>query len=48
LTAACVLVRCGVEPDEAIATVRRFREGAIETLEQEQYVREFAIQADGM
>jgi protein-tyrosine phosphatase len=48
LTAACVLVRCGVEPDEAIATVRRFRRGAIETLEQEQYIREFAMPVDGM
>jgi protein-tyrosine phosphatase len=43
LTAACVLVRCGAEPDEAIATVRRFRKGAIETLQQERFVQAFAV-----
>jgi protein-tyrosine phosphatase len=48
MTAACVLVRSGLGPDEAIDTVRHFRKGAIETLEQERYIREFAIPADGM
>jgi protein-tyrosine phosphatase len=47
MTAACVLVRSGVGPVEAIATVRCFRKGAIETLEQEQYIIKFSTQADG-
>jgi protein-tyrosine phosphatase len=47
MTAACVLVRSGAGPDEAIDAVRRFRKGAIETLAQEQYVREFVSQVDG-
>jgi protein-tyrosine phosphatase len=47
MTAACVLVRCGVGPDEAIATVRFFRRRAIETLEQERYIGKFVSQVDG-
>jgi protein-tyrosine phosphatase len=47
MTAACVLVRCGVGPDEAITTVRCFRKGAIERLAQERYIRKFVSQADG-
>jgi protein-tyrosine phosphatase len=47
MTAACVLVRSGVAPDEAIATVRFFRKRAIETLEQEQYIGRFVSQVDG-
>jgi protein-tyrosine phosphatase len=48
MTAACVLVRSGVGPDEAITTVRCFRKGAIETLEQERYTSEFATQNDSV
>jgi protein-tyrosine phosphatase len=48
MTAACVLVRSRVGPDEAMATVRNFRDDAIETLEQERYIHEFATQGDGV
>lgn len=41
LTAACLLVKAGMEPDEAIALVRRTRRGAIENARQEDFVREF-------
>jgi ADP-ribosyl-[dinitrogen reductase] hydrolase len=37
--AACLLVESGVDPEAAIAEVRRVRPGAIETREQERYVR---------
>ncbi len=37
--AACLLVESGVAPEAAIAEVRRVRPGAIETCEQERYVR---------
>ena len=42
LVAACCLVECGVEPDVAIEDVRRARPGAVETPEQEQFVRRYA------
>lgn len=42
LVAACVLVRGGVAPDDAVARVRAHREGAIETSEQEDYVHDYA------
>ncbi len=42
LVAACCLVECGVEADRAIREVRKARPGAIETPEQEQFVREYA------
>lgn len=36
--AACLLIESGMKPAEAIASVRRVRRGAIETLEQERFV----------
>jgi protein-tyrosine phosphatase len=38
---ACMLVASGVAPDEAIASVRACRSGAIESEAQEQFVRAF-------
>ena len=38
MLAAALLVRCGVAADEAIATTRRCRPGAIETDDQERYI----------
>jgi ADP-ribosyl-[dinitrogen reductase] hydrolase len=37
--AACLLVEFGMDPDRAIDEVRRVRRGAIETPNQERYVR---------
>ena len=42
LTAACLLVQAGMEPDAAMALVRQARPGAIENARQEEFVREFA------
>lgn len=39
LAVACLLVELGMGPEEAIAQVRAVRPGAIETWEQEEYVR---------
>ena len=39
---ACYLVAEGADPEEAIREVRLQRPGSIETLEQEQFVRDFA------
>mgnify|MGYP000910473167 CR=1 FL=1 len=39
---ACYLVDKGMKPDEAIALVRKKRPGSIETVEQEQAVRDLA------
>ena len=39
--AALMLVELGMAPDEAIRTVRAARKGAIETREQERYIREW-------
>ena len=36
--AARLLIECGIAPEEAVKTVRKSREGAIETTEQERYV----------
>ena len=44
LTAACLLVQAGMQPDDAIALVRKTRRGAIENARQEQFIREFAEQ----
>ena len=41
LTSSCVLISKGISPDEAIKEVRLARTGAIETLEQEEFVRSF-------
>jgi hypothetical protein len=40
--AACLLVRDGVPPKEAVARVRAHRPGAVETREQERYVHDYA------
>jgi protein-tyrosine phosphatase len=46
--AACALVQAGVSPDEAIATVRAVRHPrAVETAEQERFVRSFAAVLQG-
>jgi protein-tyrosine phosphatase len=42
LVAASVLAAQGTPSDEAIATVRRYRRGAVETSDQEAYVHDFA------
>jgi protein-tyrosine phosphatase len=42
LTAAALLTTYGDEPDQAIARVRAARRGAVETLEQEEFVAAFA------
>jgi protein-tyrosine phosphatase len=41
LVAALLLVETGVRPEEAIRAVRKVRPGAIETPEQERYVRDY-------
>ena len=46
IAAACLVAR-GVEPDDAIARVRRVRPGAVETSEQERWVHEFARSLSG-
>lgn len=38
LVAACVIVSANITPEEAIATIRKVRAGAIQTPEQERYV----------
>ncbi len=45
--AARLLVELGMEPDEAITAVRQTRPGAIQTLEQEAYVRNRAWRSRG-
>ena len=47
LVAARLLVELGYKPDQAIDEVRRARPGAIETTEQEQYVKRCQPVADG-
>jgi protein-tyrosine phosphatase len=47
MVAACVLVRSGLAPDEAIDVVREHRPGSIQTFAQEEYVYEFAARAPG-
>jgi len=42
LVVACCLAKLGLAADEAIGTVRASREGAIETREQEAFVRRYA------
>ncbi|MPY66062.1 protein-tyrosine-phosphatase [Deinococcus sp. SDU3-2] len=42
LVAACLLVRAGMPPEQAITRVREAREGAIETDAQARFVHEFA------
>lgn len=42
LTAACLLVQAGMDPEGAMALVRRARPGAIENAGQEGFVRAFA------
>ena len=42
LVAACLLVRTGLGPDDAIDVVRTHRPGSIQTSSQEVYVRDFA------
>ena len=42
LTAACLLVQAGMDPEGAMALVRRARPGAIENARQERFVRAFA------
>lgn len=42
VVAACLLVRAGMPPEQAILRVREARPGAIETAAQEQFVRDFA------
>jgi len=37
--AACLLVACGLKPDEAILLVRWFREGAIQSADQEDFIK---------
>lgn len=41
-TAACVLVRTGISPDEAITKVRTVRPGTLETNAQVKFVHDFA------
>lgn len=42
LSAACLLVQAGMDPERAMALVRRARPGAIENDRQEDFVRAFA------
>lgn len=44
LTAACLLTRVGLPPEQATARVRAARPGAIETAAQERFVEDFAAQ----
>ncbi len=47
--AACALLGAGMTPDEAIATVRAVRHpSAVETAEQERFVRSFAVAAQAV
>ena len=41
LAAACLLVRAGLTPDDAVTRVRRARSGTIQTREQEDFVHRF-------
>lgn len=47
LTAACLLVQAGMDPEEATRRVRAARRGAIENALQEEFVRDFARQPGG-
>jgi protein-tyrosine phosphatase len=47
MVAACLLVRSGAGPDDAIDTVRSHRPGSIQTFAQEEYVQAFADRQPG-